>query len=80
MIRAKYIKKPENYCHQSHLSSISKYKTIALKKLSKNGRILIRPSGTEALIRILVEDQYPIIVEQTAKLLADSINNSINTN
>ena len=43
------------------------------EKLNGQGRILIRPSGTEALIRVMVEAKTTEIAHQVASVLADFI-------
>ena len=45
------------------------------EKLAGNGRVLVRPSGTEALIRVLVEAQTEPVARETAELLAKVIKN-----
>ena len=40
------------------------------EKLAGNGRVLVRPSGTEALIRVMVEAQTEPVARETAELLA----------
>ena len=45
------------------------------EKLNGQGRILIRPSGTEALIRVMVEAKTTEIAHQVASVLADFIKN-----
>lgn len=47
------------------------------KSLGKTGRILIRPSGTEDLIRVMVESQDSILTQQSANELAEIIRNSL---
>lgn len=42
-------------------------------KLAGEGRVLIRPSGTEALIRVMVEGKDPVLAETCASNLADYI-------
>lgn len=42
--------------------------------LNGEGRILVRPSGTEALIRVMVEGKDPKLAEQCAQNLANYIN------
>ena len=43
--------------------------------LEGEGRVLIRPSGTEALIRVMVEGKDPELAERCAKNLANYIKN-----
>jgi len=43
------------------------------KKLGNNGRIVVRPSGTEPLLRILVESQDAVLAEDTAKVIEKAI-------
>ncbi len=46
----------------------------AEEKFSGHGRILVRPSGTEPYIRILVEGKDKELVQKTAAALDDSVN------
>ena len=43
------------------------------QEFSGNGRVLIRPSGTEPLVRVMIEGQDRDIIEKKAKELADLI-------
>ena len=43
------------------------------KEFSGNGRVLIRPSGTEPLVRVMIEGKDTKIIEEKAKKLADLI-------
>jgi len=45
----------------------------AEQQLSENGRVLLRPSGTEPLIRVMVEGQDAAIVETLANQIADVV-------
>ncbi|HEX2241545.1 MAG TPA: phosphoglucosamine mutase [Actinomycetota bacterium] len=43
------------------------------QELGDAGRILVRPSGTEPLVRVMVEAQAPEIAQGTAEALADAV-------
>ena len=43
-----------------------------------NGRILIRPSGTEPLVRVMIEGENQVYITQQAKSLADLIEKKLN--
>ena len=45
------------------------------KKFADEGRVLIRPSGTEPLVRVMIEGKDQALIEQEAKALADLIQN-----
>ena len=45
------------------------------KLLAGTGRVLVRPSGTEALVRVMVEAQSQEDAEKVAELLANVIKN-----
>jgi len=45
----------------------------AEQKLGENGRILLRASGTEPLLRVMVEGKDADLVQQQADLLADAV-------
>ena len=42
-------------------------------KLGKNGRVLLRPSGTEPLVRVMVEGEDMDIVSKLAQELSDIV-------
>lgn len=42
-----------------------------------NGRVLVRPSGTEALVRVMVEGEDSVLVNKTANSIVDFIKNNI---
>ena len=46
-------------------------------ELADTGRILLRPSGTEPLIRVMVEGQKKNQVESVAQTLADVVKNAV---
>ncbi len=43
------------------------------KKFNGEGRVLIRPSGTEPLVRVMIEGKVQKVIEEEAKKLADLI-------
>ena len=43
------------------------------KEFARNGRVLIRPSGTEPLVRVMIEGKDINIIEAKAKKIADMI-------
>lgn len=47
------------------------------EELGDEGRVLLRPSGTEPLIRVMVEGSDGDLVEQKARLLADVVRRSV---
>ena len=46
-------------------------------ELAGNGRVLIRPSGTEPVVRVMIEGNDKTIIEARARMLADMIENAI---
>lgn len=49
------------------------------KKLGEEGRVLLRTSGTEPLIRVMVEGRKEDLVKSCAQQLADEVRNAIGT-
>ena len=45
------------------------------KKFAGDGRVLIRPSGTEPLVRVMIEGKDQKMIEDEAKKLAELIQN-----
>ncbi len=52
---------------------LQKAKTEVEQQLGKHGRVLIRPSGTEPLLRLMVEAQSTEIAERCARHLAHAV-------
>ncbi len=48
----------------------------AEKQLGGDGRVLVRPSGTEALVRVMVEGREKTLVDTLAARIAEEIKNS----
>ena len=46
-------------------------------RLNGKGRVLLRPSGTEPLIRVMVEGEDETLVEKQARLLADIVEHTV---
>jgi phosphoglucosamine mutase len=45
----------------------------AERQLAGRGRVLLRPSGTEPLVRVMVEGEDPVLVEKACRTLADVV-------
>ena len=43
------------------------------EKFAGEGRVLIRPSGTEPLVRVMIEGKDQKVIEEEARKLADLI-------
>ena len=57
----------DNAIHHSRIQQVVKDGEI---KLAGQGRILLRPSGTEPVVRIMVEGEDAILVESVANEIA----------
>lgn len=47
------------------------------KRFDGEGRVLIRPSGTEPLVRVMIEGKDQKMIEEEARKLADLITNTV---
>jgi len=47
------------------------------EKFAGEGRVLIRPSGTEPKVRVMIEGKDQKVIEQEARKLADLIQNTM---
>lgn len=47
------------------------------KKLNGKGRVLLRPSGTEPVVRVMVEGEDQVLVEELVKDLADVVERAL---
>ncbi len=71
MINVKVPVEKKNSLHQ--LPEVKAEIEAASKELGDNGRILVRPSGTEALVRVMVEARDSEMVDRLAKRVASVI-------
>lgn len=64
--------KKENYMDYPEISEAIKELT---ERFAGEGRVLIRPSGTEPMVRVMIEGKDKKMIEQEAKKLAELIQN-----
>ena len=49
----------------------------AESELGEQGRVLLRPSGTEPVVRVMVEGMHPAQVQRLAEALAESVRSEV---
>ena len=59
-------------------SQINQIVNDAEKQLDSRGRVLLRPSGTEPVIRVMVEGEDSILVNNLVKEIADVVKQQVN--
>jgi phosphoglucosamine mutase len=69
--------KTEKKINPAQCEPIQKAVKAVEQKLGSEGRVLLRASGTEPLIRVMVEGRYEDTVNAYANELADAVRNSI---
>ena len=67
--------KVPNHKKESYMEypEIAKAITKLEEKFAGEGRVLIRPSGTEPLVRVMIEGKDQTVIEEEARKLADLI-------
>ena len=63
----------ERHQNPTALPSVQSAVRAAEKRLSASGRVLLRPSGTEPLIRVMVEGESRLLIRELAEDIASSI-------
>src|SRR5688572_1536932 len=63
---------PRGFDWQQH-QSIKKAQAAAEQSLNGKGRVLLRPSGTEPVLRVMVEGEPRDAIESAAKSIADAV-------
>ena len=58
---------------QHDMQAVSGLAREAEQQLNGNGRVLLRPSGTEPLVRIMVEGEDRQLIEDVARHLAEKV-------
>jgi phosphoglucosamine mutase len=66
------VKVPRGFDWKEH-ASIKQAQKDAEKSLNGKGRVLLRPSGTEPLLRVMVEGEPRDAIESAAKSIADAV-------
>ena len=66
------VKVPKGFDWKKH-SSIAKAQTEVEKSLDGKGRVLLRPSGTEPLLRVMVEGEPKEAIQSAADSIAQAV-------
>ena len=64
----------------AELTAVMKLVNDAEKELSGKGRVLLRYSGTEPKIRLLIEGREPDMIDKQADRIAEAIQSAIGVN
>ena len=59
--------------HYMDYAAIAEAVKSLAEKFNGEGRVLIRPSGTEPMVRVMIEGKDQVVIEQEAKKLAELI-------
>ncbi len=74
LINVKVGTKPANL---DAIDTVRQAKEATERELNGSGRVLLRPSGTEPVIRVMVEGQDGALIENLARNLAESIERAL---
>jgi phosphoglucosamine mutase len=66
------VKVPRDFDWQKH-KAIAKAQSSVEKSLNGKGRVLLRPSGTEPVLRVMVEGEPRAAIESAANAIADTV-------
>ena len=66
------VKVPKNFDWKKH-QAIADAQSRAERSLNGRGRVLLRPSGTEPVLRVMVEGEPREAIESAAKSIADTV-------
>ena len=66
------VKVPRGFQWEKH-EGIRKAQHTAEQSLNGKGRVLLRPSGTEPVLRVMVEGEPREAIESAAKSIADAV-------
>jgi len=69
LINVRVAKGADFLCHDQVQAAVS----AAEKNLNGKGRVLLRPSGTEPLLRVMVEGEDSVLVERSAQRIAEVV-------
>jgi phosphoglucosamine mutase len=66
------VKVPRDFDWQKH-KAIAKAQSSVEKSLNGKGRVLLRPSGTEPVLRVMVEGEPRTAIESAANSIAAAV-------
>jgi phosphoglucosamine mutase len=66
------VKVPRGFDWHAH-ASIARAQAAAERSLDGRGRVLLRPSGTEPVLRVMVEGEPRAAIEAAARSIADAV-------
>jgi phosphoglucosamine mutase len=70
------VKVPRGFDWKAH-PSIKQASNAAEQSLNGKGRVLLRPSGTEPVLRVMVEGEPREAIESAANSIADAVKQAV---